>query len=275
MSLSAMVWALKKAEAPDPISHLVLIGLADHAAEDGTGARPSAATLAQYARCSSRTVYKKLAALMDAGLIWHGDQQAVAHLRGDRRPTVYDLDINGVNIVHAVAHGVKQTAHGVNETTSRGEAPGIHGVNVSSDRTVLEPSMNRPIEPSEFASQNPDAVKLLDFLDSKIQANGAKLPTRSKKNLDAARLILNADGYTPEQVASLIAFATSNEFWRANILSMSKLREKADTLRLQLMRGTGTDKATQILRTEMERAQAADAARGTKSKEDEYRDLGF
>lgn len=144
MSLEATVWALKHAPVPggDPLALLVLIGLANHAAADGTGARPSVATLAEYARCSARSVHTKLRMLETAGLIVRGDQQAVAHLRADRRPTVWDLAVDGVQQVHAVQQPVQAVEpHGVHATTSRGEQPGIHGVHASADRTVLEPSL--------------------------------------------------------------------------------------------------------------------------------------
>lgn len=140
-----MVWALKKAEVPasDPIAHLVLIGLADHADDDGNGARPSVAKLAEYARCSPRSVHNKLRTLKDAGLIRRGDQRAVEHLRGDCRPVVWDLNVNGVNDFHDVHEVQAVDVDGVHATMSRGEQPGTDGVHASADRTVHEPSLNQ------------------------------------------------------------------------------------------------------------------------------------
>ncbi|GAB3622544.1 hypothetical protein GCM10027418_06260 [Mariniluteicoccus endophyticus] len=91
MSLHATVWALKHAEVGDPIAKLILIGLADHARDDGTAAFPSQATLAAYAETTTRTVRTKLALLEDAGLIRRGDQRLVNHIQGNRRPIVWDL----------------------------------------------------------------------------------------------------------------------------------------------------------------------------------------
>lgn len=93
MSIRAMVWALKDAPVPDPVAHLVLIGLADHADDDGLNARPSQRKLAEYVHVSVRTVGYKLKALESQGIIQRGDQQQVAHLRNDRRPTVWDLNL--------------------------------------------------------------------------------------------------------------------------------------------------------------------------------------
>lgn len=138
MTLMTMVWALKQAPIPDgePIAHLVLIGLADHAHDDGTEARPSVATLARYARCSPRTVQNKLRVLVDAGLIRRGDQQTVAHLPANRRPVVYDLNV-GVQEVHP------STGSGVNSRTAWGAQPGSPGVNVRADKPPFEPSLER------------------------------------------------------------------------------------------------------------------------------------
>ena len=89
------------------------------------------------------------------------------------------------------------------------------------------------------ATPRPEVDELLDYLDARIEANGAKVPNRTKKNRDAARLLLDKDNRTVDQVKAAIDFATDDEFWRTNILSMSKLREKYDTLR---MRATGQRK---------------------------------
>ena len=48
--------------------------------------------------------------------------------------------------------------------------------------------------------------------------------------------MLDRDGRTEEQVSTAIDWCQDNEFWRANILSMPKLREKYDQLRMQAMR---------------------------------------
>ena len=86
------------------------------------------------------------------------------------------------------------------------------------------------------AITRPEIIQLLDLLDSEIERNGAKKPARTKKNIDATRLLLDRDGRTVEQVAAAIRWCQSDEFWRSNILSMSKLREKYETLRLAAQR---------------------------------------
>lgn len=89
-----------------------------------------------------------------------------------------------------------------------------------------------PSSDAADAAPRPEVLQLLDLLDAEIERNGGKKPSRTKKNLDAARLLIDRDGKTPDQIATAIRWCQSDEFWRSNILSMSKLREKYEQLRL-------------------------------------------
>ena len=81
-----------------------------------------------------------------------------------------------------------------------------------------------------------DVDSLLDLLDTEITANGGRKPSRNKKNADAMRLLIDRDGCSTEQVANAIRWCQADEFWRGNILSASKLRDKYDQLRLAAQR---------------------------------------
>lgn len=100
------------------------------------------------------------------------------------------------------------------------------------------------------ATPRPDVAKILDHLDDRIRSNGAKTPSRSKKNTDAARLLLDRDNHTVDEVIRAIDFATSDEFWRTNVLSMSKLRDKYDQLRLAATRRGASSGRPEPTRTE-------------------------
>lgn len=82
-----------------------------------------------------------------------------------------------------------------------------------------------------------DVDRLCEHLADKIEANGSKRPAVNAKWRDAARLLIDKDGRTEEQVRAAIDWCQKDEFWRANILSMPKLREKYDQLRMHAMRG--------------------------------------
>lgn len=79
----------------------------------------------------------------------------------------------------------------------------------------------------------PEVEKLCNLLADRIEGNGSRRPSITKAWRDAARLLIDKDGYTPEQVAWVLNWSQSDEFWRTNILSMPKLRDKFDQLKLK------------------------------------------
>jgi len=102
MSVEAISWALNLAPVPadsngQPSSRckFVLVGLANHAGPDGTGAFPSVATLVRYTGLSERTVRTCLDRLEADGIIRPCDPAVIAARirRADRRPKGWDLDL--------------------------------------------------------------------------------------------------------------------------------------------------------------------------------------
>jgi hypothetical protein len=102
MSVEAISWALNLAPVPadrrgQPSSacKFVLVGLANHAGPDGSGAFPSVATLVRYTGLSERTVRTCLDRLEAGGIIRPCDPDLVAARikRADRRPQGWDLDL--------------------------------------------------------------------------------------------------------------------------------------------------------------------------------------
>lgn len=110
----------------------------------------------------------------------------------------------------------------------------------------------------------PDVERLLDLLESEVVANGGRAPSRNGKNRDAMRLLLDKDGRSVEQVETAIRWCQADEFWRSNILSASKLREKYDQLRLTAQRrSAGASRAVERQNANLEvvsRLAAMDAA---------------
>jgi hypothetical protein len=108
VSVEAISWALNLAPVPadrggQPSSacKFVLVGLANHAGPDGTGAFPSVATLVRYTGLSERTVRTCLDRLEAAGIILPCDPDIVAVRikRADRRPQGWDLNLSLVRDV--------------------------------------------------------------------------------------------------------------------------------------------------------------------------------
>jgi len=100
-----------------------------------------------------------------------------------------------------------------------------------------QPTTHNPQPTTPRPLARPEADRLCEHLADRIQANGCRRPTITKGWRDAARLMLDKDGRTERQITDAIDWATADEFWRANILSMPKLREQYDRLRLAAQRG--------------------------------------
>lgn len=124
MSSNATRWALsRRMTGPLPAeSRLVLVALAEYAGPDGRHAFPSVATLADDLGVSERTVRRQLAYLADLDLIRRGDQRHVEHYPANRRPVVYDLDLEGGRGV-MVAQPVGPDGTLVDVDMPRGDTP--------------------------------------------------------------------------------------------------------------------------------------------------------
>jgi predicted phage replisome organizer len=71
-------------------------------------------------------------------------------------------------------------------------------------------------------------VTLLKFNNPKV-----RIPQDLEKWHNAIRLLIERDGHTQEEVLRMIEFSQTDDFWKSNILSATKLREKKDTLLMQ------------------------------------------
>lgn len=84
----------------------------------------------------------------------------------------------------------------------------------------------------------PDVDRLCELLADGIQTTTGERPKVNKRWHDACRLLLDTDGYNAKQVEALIVWSQNHDFWRSNILSMPKLREKRLQLIAQIRRDT-------------------------------------
>lgn len=159
MSVQAIVWVLER--APDLPSHLVapLLGLANHADQDGRGAYASTETIGWYTRKKRDAARVDLDKLEGLGLIRRGDQRMALHLPADRRPVVYDLAMERSREPRPDRHpsGQSRVKALVNGTPATG---GVHDPprSVARDRgglqtgpggsTAATGGVHRPPEPS-------------------------------------------------------------------------------------------------------------------------------
>lgn len=84
-----------------------------------------------------------------------------------------------------------------------------------------------------------DQAPLCHLLADLIVENGGRRPRIGRKWVDAERLLLERDGRDRSEAERVIRWCQADEFWRGNILSLPKFREKFDQLRLQSQRGNG------------------------------------
>jgi helix-turn-helix protein len=94
------------------------------------------------------------------------------------------------------------------------------------------PSPPPPADPPP-ADLRPDVTRICDALADAVEANGSKRPTIDKRWRTEARLLLDKDRRTEEQVMAAIRWCQADLFWRANVRSMPTLRAKYDQLRLR------------------------------------------
>lgn len=91
----------------------------------------------------------------------------------------------------------------------------------------------------------PDVERICLYLADWVVRNGSKPPPDplSKKWRDAARLLIDKDGRTVDQIIKAIDWCQQDTFWRGNVLSMPQLREKYDQLRLAAQHKAAQHKA--------------------------------
>lgn len=121
----------------------------------------------------------------------------------------------------------KGSLKGSANPSSKGSPNGGERERESSSSSV---SSNSPS--SKSAETRPEVSELCDRLLARIKANGVKA-TITKRWQDEARLLLDRDKRDLTEALSLIDWATSDSFWRSNILSMPTFRAKYDQLKLR------------------------------------------
>lgn len=94
------------------------------------------------------------------------------------------------------------------------------------------PSKEEPNGSSPKIEERPDIDRVIGGFSDMLKANDVKhKPGQTWRN--SARLLIDRDGYTPDQILYVARYATGDEFWKSNILSLPKLREKFEALKIK------------------------------------------
>lgn len=131
-------------------------------------------------------------------------------------------------------------------TSNYNDASGVAADQAADQTPIGVGSQNRSVERQGATSaaagkgsgseRRDDVERLCQHLADRVEANGSRRPAITGKWRDAARLLIDHDGRTETQVRAAIDWCQDHEFWRPNIMSMPKLRQRYDQMRLQAQR---------------------------------------
>lgn len=229
-------WEVEKAvlrSGMDPAPRLIVLALLIKSDNDTAVVvrdDPSLTTIAEMTGLARSTVAEWLNALEDAGWI-----KRTRSADSSTAPTTYALLIGAQEVTRRprIKASAERTSPPaglvVVRQPDRGSPPGGPAPSYSStsSKDPLSSRRKRAEEP-----RRDDVEQVCTHLADRIEANGSKRPTITKTWRTEARLLLDKDGRTVEQITRCIDWCQENFFWRKNILSMPKLREKYDQLRL-------------------------------------------
>jgi hypothetical protein len=239
VSNEAINWAYRQ-QIKNSSMKFVLLALADMADEDHS-CYPGQQKLADMTGSNVRTVRRHLKELEIGGYLRRLRRfDQFGHRTSDRYALLVGAEIpTGQNDRRSDQPAVNAT-RGQND--QRSDSTSLPGDFVTptgqSDRVSLREPTKNPQKParaisSVASSPDPRVDALCALLADRIEANGARRPTITAAWRTAARLMLERDGRTENQIRNMISWCQSDEFWRANILSMPKLREKYDQMKLR------------------------------------------
>lgn len=210
-----------------PRAKLLFAFLWDYAQRDTGRATPSRKRLAADLAVSVDTLDRAVAELVKAG--WLAVRARVTK-EGDRTSNEYRLLVGG---------GRTDAATGSRTHAATVAAPQVQ------EPEPLEPEVDTDVSTSaEVAIPRHDVERLCQLLSERVRANGVR---QAKGEItpawrDAARLLLDRDGVSLAEALRVLNWSQDDDFWRSNILSMPKFREKYDQLKLASVRKTGYDR---------------------------------
>lgn len=110
--------------------------------------------------------------------------------------------------------------------------------NISINRNIVAHSENSLVveeKPKKKVKYNDDDIRLTETLFTMMNNNTPNLKAKKPKetDFDNMRKIREIDERKIEQIEGIIVWSQSNDFWKNNIRSVGKLREKFETLYIQ------------------------------------------
>ena len=101
-------------------------------------------------------------------------------------------------------------------------------------------------DPTPINEHRADVDAVCDAMAASVSRRTGRTPRITAAWRKQARLMIDRDGRSVEEITRIIDWVDGNDFWRANVLSLPKLRQKFDTLRLQAQRPQGRPQGGQV-----------------------------
>lgn len=242
-------WEVEKAvlwSDLEPPARLIVLALLTKADNDTAAIAPdrtpSLSTLTVMTGLARSAVTEWLNALEDAGWV-----KRVRPPSGKRDRTTYALLVGAQTAVRRPrsesrsqpVRSADQSAWRTNDQSAQRTTTSPPGGHASSNPPSSRPSSKPSRRERAEEPRRDDVEQICEHLADRIEANGSLRPTIGERWRTEARLLLDKDGRTVEQVIRCIDWCQNDSFWRKNILSLPKLREKYDQLRLAALDGGG------------------------------------
>lgn len=221
MSMTLMVKALKT-KVGNPLRKLVLLKLADNANDQGE-CWPSYQYIADQCEMSKRSVMLHINKLIEDGFL-----KKEHRLGGEKfnKSNLYTLMVGAGDSL-----GVVQEIHPPGAGDSLGGGAGDSPRTYHSLESINKPSVSAKPKPSKYKF-NDDQMNFALAVYGKVKE---VTPQMKEPNIDlwanTARLMTESDKFVLRDVWDVFCWANSDNFWRTNILSVSKLREKYPELK--------------------------------------------
>lgn len=219
VSNEALTWAFKQM-APSPGAKFVLAALADQVRErDHDRCTPGMATLMEMTNQGQRSLTRHLAELVTLGL-----------LKRERRNVGYQERLADVFILSLPAN-MASSALVANMAPAKMATSDTSGqIDCGQNGAIKEPH-KKTTKSTTFPIRE-DVERICKHLADRIEGNGSRRPAVSDAWRTDARLLLDKDKRSETQVHTAIDWCQDHSFWRSVVLSMPKLREKYDQMRL-------------------------------------------
>lgn len=247
MAVEVLAWVFSHSRSKNG-ERLVMLAIADACNNaDGTGAWMSNAALSAKTNLSERAVQESVKRCEMLGEL---KVERNAGRGGVNRFTVAMSE--KVQILHpaesagflsdATAGQSNKGADSAGASQSSGgaeSAPGTVSTKNSSTKSSTKTSATKRTKQPE--PHRDDVERVCHFLVEWRVKLGCPRPTITDKWRIEARLMIDKDGRSLDDIKEITSWSQRHHFWKANIASIPKLREQFDTLRLQKEAQDGRD----------------------------------